>query len=123
MQHLKVYNKQDILGVTKIRKFETKLGEKVQVAADPGHPRASELVGELAVGSDEFAALWARHDVEGTTRGQMRVRHPLAGELNLDWDAYPIPGNPGPALMVCTAAEGSPDAERLQQLADLLGTP
>ena len=37
MQHLKVYNKQDILGVTKIRKFETKLGEKVQVAADPGN--------------------------------------------------------------------------------------
>lgn len=32
MQHLKIYNKQDILSVTKIRKFETKLGERVQVA-------------------------------------------------------------------------------------------
>jgi formiminoglutamase len=37
MRHLKVYNKQDILGVTKIRKFETKLGEQVLVAADPGN--------------------------------------------------------------------------------------
>ncbi|WP_370656918.1 hypothetical protein [Streptomyces sp. NBS 14/10] len=67
----------------------------------------------------EFAALWARHDVEEPTRGQMRVNHPLVGELNLDWDAYPMPGAPGPVLIVCTAAEGSPDAERLQLLAGL----
>jgi transcriptional regulator with XRE-family HTH domain len=93
---------------------------RTQVAADPGHPRAVELVGELAVRSDEFAALWALHDVEEPTRGQMRLNHPQVGELNLDWDAYPIPGTPGPALMVCTAAEGSPDAERLQLLAGLL---
>ncbi|MGW3645441.1 helix-turn-helix transcriptional regulator [Streptomyces sp. NPDC000878] len=94
---------------------------RTQVAADPGHPRAVELVGELAVGSDEFAALWARHDVEEPTRGRMRVNHPLVGELNLDWDAYPLPGAPGPVLIICTAAEHSPDAERLQLLAGLLG--
>ncbi|WP_329133682.1 helix-turn-helix transcriptional regulator [Streptomyces sp. NBC_01476] len=94
---------------------------RAQVAADPGHPRATELVGELAVRSDEFAALWARHDVEETTRGRMRVNHPLVGELNLDWDAYPMPGAPGPMLIVCTAEEGGPDAERLQLLAGLLG--
>lgn len=41
MQHLKVYHKQDILALTKIRKFETKLGEQVLVAADPGNPAAS----------------------------------------------------------------------------------
>ncbi|MFF0016321.1 helix-turn-helix transcriptional regulator [Streptomyces sp. NPDC005374] len=94
---------------------------RTQVAADPRHPRAVELVGELAVHSDEFAALWALHDVEEQTRGQMRLNHPHVGELNLDWDAYPIPGNRGPALLVCTAAEGSLDAERLQLLAGLLG--
>jgi len=93
---------------------------RTQVAADPGNPRAVELVGELAVRSDEFAALWALHDVTEPTRGQMRLDHPRVGELSLDWDAYPIPGNPGPALMVCTAAEGSLDAERLRLLADLL---
>lgn len=31
MQHLKIYNKQDILSLTKIRKFETKLGEVLLV--------------------------------------------------------------------------------------------
>jgi transcriptional regulator with XRE-family HTH domain len=96
---------------------------RAQVAADPSHPRGVELVGELAVNSDEFATLWARHDIEEATRGRMRVNHPLAGELNLDWDAYPIPGAPGPLLIVLTAEDGGPDAERLQLLASLLDAP
>jgi transcriptional regulator with XRE-family HTH domain len=96
---------------------------RAQVAAAPGHPRAVELVGELTTRSAEFAALWARHDVQETTRGRMRVNHPLVGELNLDWDAYPVPGAPGPVLIVYTAPEDGPDAERLQRLANLLGTP
>ncbi|MFK0020849.1 helix-turn-helix transcriptional regulator [Streptomyces sp. NPDC090798] len=96
---------------------------RTQVAAEPGHPRAVELVGELAVRSDEFASLWARHDVAETTRGRMRVQHPLVGELNLDWDAYPMPGTTGPVLIAFTAEEGGPDAERLQLLAGLLVAP
>lgn len=94
---------------------------RTQVTADPDHPRAVELVGELAVRSDEFAALWARHDVEDVTRGQMRVNHPLVGEINLDWDAYPVPATAaGLVLIVFTAEEDSPDAERLQLLAGLV---
>ncbi|KAA2256905.1 helix-turn-helix domain-containing protein [Solihabitans fulvus] len=95
---------------------------RTQVTADPAHPRAVELVGGLAVRSDEFATLWARHDVADATRGQLRVNHPLVGEINLDWDAYPIPGAAGPALIVYTAEEASPDAERLQLLAGLVDT-
>jgi transcriptional regulator with XRE-family HTH domain len=96
---------------------------RTQVAAEPGHPRAVELVGELAVRSDEFAGLWARHDVAETTRGRMRVRHPLIGELNLDWDAYPMPDATGPVLIAFTSEEGGPDAERLQLLAGLVVAP
>lgn len=36
MRHLKIYNKQDILSLTKIRRFETKLGERLQVTHDAG---------------------------------------------------------------------------------------
>ncbi len=36
MSHFRFYHKQDVLSLTKIRRFETKLGERVQVAADPG---------------------------------------------------------------------------------------
>jgi formiminoglutamase len=41
MQHLKVFGKQDILALTRIRKFETKIGEQVLVVADPGNIAAS----------------------------------------------------------------------------------
>ena len=36
MRHLKVYSKQDVLSLTKLRRFETKLGERVQVVSDTG---------------------------------------------------------------------------------------
>src|SRR5258708_33692677 len=36
-RNLLVMHQQDILGVTRVRKFETKLGEQVLVAADPGN--------------------------------------------------------------------------------------
>ncbi|WP_030438268.1 helix-turn-helix transcriptional regulator [Actinoplanes subtropicus] len=97
---------------------------RTAVAADPGHSRAVELVGELAVHSVEFRTLWGRHDIEETTRGRMRIVHPLVGELTLDWDAYRLPGTtPGPMIVAYTAEEGSPDSERLQLLARLVDTP
>jgi len=34
MKHLKLYNKQDILSLTRLRRFETKLGERLQVLTD-----------------------------------------------------------------------------------------
>jgi formiminoglutamase len=36
MRHLKVYNKQDVLSLTKLRRFETKLGERLQTLSNPG---------------------------------------------------------------------------------------
>jgi transcriptional regulator with XRE-family HTH domain len=96
---------------------------RAQVAAEPGHPRAEDLIAALTASSAEFTALWSRHDVEETTRGRMRVIHPLVGELSLDWDAYPMPGAPGPVLIVFTAPQDGPDAERLQRLASLIGEP
>src|SRR5690349_11281152 len=36
MRHLKIYHKQDILSLTRIRRFETKLGERLQVVQDTG---------------------------------------------------------------------------------------
>jgi len=35
MQHFKFYNRQDILSLTKLRRFETKLGERIQCITDP----------------------------------------------------------------------------------------
>ena len=34
MKHFKYYNKENILSITKIRRYETKLGERIQVISD-----------------------------------------------------------------------------------------
>lgn len=41
MQHFKVYHKQDILSLTNIRRFETKIGERLQVPENPADLEAS----------------------------------------------------------------------------------
>ncbi|MZE81820.1 helix-turn-helix transcriptional regulator [Streptomyces xinghaiensis] len=95
---------------------------RAAVAEDPGHPRATALIGELSIHSTDFRSLWARHDVRENVHGTKLFRHPEAGEITLDWDSYPLPGNPGPVLLVYTAEPGSADAERLQLLASLRAT-
>ena len=47
----------------------------------------------------------------------MHAIHPLAGDMVLDWDAYPIPGAPGTILLVYTSEESSIDAVRLELVA------
>ncbi|MCX2732616.1 helix-turn-helix transcriptional regulator [Saccharopolyspora sp. NFXS83] len=95
---------------------------RAAAATDPDHPRLRELVGELSVRGPRFPKLWARHDVREKTRGRKVFHHPQAGVLTLDWDAYPLPGRPGPTLIAYTAVPGSADDERLRALASLLTT-
>lgn len=92
------------------------------VASDPTHPRATAVVGELSIRSAEFRRLWARHDVRESVSGSKTFRIPEVGDVLLGWDTYPLPGNPGPVLLVFTAEPGSPDADRLQLLASLHAT-
>ena len=39
--HFKIYSKQDVLSLVRLRRYETKLGERVQVLADPNEVAAS----------------------------------------------------------------------------------
>ncbi|WP_033216629.1 helix-turn-helix transcriptional regulator [Kitasatospora phosalacinea] len=92
------------------------------VAADPTHPRATAIVGELSIRSAEFRRLWARHDVRSSISGTKVFHMPEVGDIALDWDTYPLPGAPGLAMLVWTAAPDSADADRLHLLASLHAT-
>jgi transcriptional regulator with XRE-family HTH domain len=92
---------------------------RTAVATDPTHPRATAIVGELSIRSAEFRRLWARHDVRESVSGTKTFRVPDVGDLVLHWDTYPLPGNPGPVVLVFTAEPGSADADRLGLLASL----
>jgi transcriptional regulator with XRE-family HTH domain len=95
---------------------------RAAVATDPTHPRATAIVGELSIRSAEFRRLWARHDVRESVSGTKTFRVPEVGDIVLDWDTYPLPGNPGPVMLVFTTEPGSADADRLQLLASLHAT-
>jgi transcriptional regulator with XRE-family HTH domain len=96
---------------------------RAAVAADPDHPRAVELVGELSVHSPDFRRLWARHEVRQKVRGSKQFYIPQVGTFTLDWDAYPLPGQPGPVLVVYTAPPGSPQSDAIALLRSLSAPP
>lgn len=69
MSHCKFYNKQDILSITRIRRFETKLGERLQVIAHPDELEASLQQSNAAfvlIGIPEDIGVKANMGIGGT---------------------------------------------------------
>jgi transcriptional regulator with XRE-family HTH domain len=95
---------------------------RAAIATDPTHPRGTAIVGELSIRSPEFRRLWARHDVRESVNGTKTIRIPEVGDIVLTWDTYPLPGNPGPMMLVFTAEPDSADADRLHLLATMHAT-
>jgi hypothetical protein len=93
------------------------------VSADPdtaGDPRIVELVGELAVESEAFARLWARHDVRPRVgRGSTVFHHPQVGRMELSWEKLEISGSPGQTLVIHQPEPGSASERALALLASL----
>ena len=69
MKHFKYYNKHDILSLTKIRRFETKLGERIQCVGDPPQLEFSlqqSSAKYVLIGVPEDIGVRANHGVGGT---------------------------------------------------------
>ena len=88
-----------------------------EAGRQPYDRELTSLVGELSVRSQEFRQRWAAHDVEYYRSGIQPFRHPVAGDLELDYDALEIPADPGLTIIVYTAEPGSPDQQALDLLA------
>lgn len=83
----------------------------------PDDPRLSALVGELSVKSEEFGRLWATHDVKEKSHGLKRLRHPLVGDLALQFESFRMPSDSEQAMVMYHAEPGSVSAEALRLLA------
>ncbi len=77
--------------------------------------RAARLVDDLSRRSEQFAALWARHDVDEKHVRTKRLQHPELGVLTLDCETL-LDTDTGQRLLVFTATPGSPDADKLALL-------
>ncbi|GAB3591265.1 helix-turn-helix transcriptional regulator [Angustibacter peucedani] len=82
--------------------------------------RAGRLVDELLATSEEFAAIWADHEVRAKHPRTKRLQHPEVGVMSLQCQVLVDPED-GQQLLVFTATPGSPDAEKLRLL-EVVGT-
>lgn len=82
---------------------------RAAVGHDPGDPRAIAIVGELSLRSSEFRRLWARNDVRDRVHGAKTIRHPRLGDIDVEWDAYPLGPFPGPMMVVFVPRPGHED--------------
>ncbi len=58
MPHLKIYNKQDVLSLTKLRRFETKLGERLQIISN-----ASDLEKAISTSTAKYVLFGIPEDL------------------------------------------------------------
>ncbi|MGW1776125.1 helix-turn-helix domain-containing protein [Streptomyces sp. NPDC002104] len=83
----------------------------------PYDPDLGPLVEELSAVDRDFRQWWAGHDVLEHTHGTKRFRHPLVGELALEYESLTFPDDPDQTLYLYTAEPGSPSDEALRILA------
>jgi transcriptional regulator with XRE-family HTH domain len=96
---------------------------RAEAGRDPYDKRLSDLIGELSTRSEEFRQRWAAHHVKLHRTGVKRFRHPVVGDLTLDYEALDLAGDPGQRMLVYSAEPGSPSYEGLQLLASWASTP
>jgi transcriptional regulator with XRE-family HTH domain len=96
---------------------------RVDAAADPDDRELNELIGELTVKSADFRSVWCEHRVYECTSGTKRFTHPVAGPMQLDYQALDLPASGGQRIIVYTAAEGSRSEEALNLLTSWTMTP
>jgi transcriptional regulator with XRE-family HTH domain len=90
---------------------------RLEAGRNPHDKALIELVGELSTRSELFRRRWASHDVQFHRSGQKRLRHPVVGQLDLDFEGMELASSPGLYLNVYTAAAGTPAADALKLLA------
>ncbi|MEI5033266.1 helix-turn-helix transcriptional regulator [Streptomyces sp. S1A(2023)] len=83
----------------------------------PHDPLLAGLVGELIMRSPEFATMWADHRILACDVADYEMHHPTVGTLTVTQQTLQSPQGSRPAVVIATAAPGSPSATSLKLLA------
>jgi hypothetical protein len=89
---------------------------RFEAGRDPLDSELTALIGELSTRSPQFRRNWAEQDVHEHRSGRKVYRHPEVGELDLSYDVFEMPGEPGLSITYSTE-EATPTADRLALLA------
>jgi transcriptional regulator with XRE-family HTH domain len=93
---------------------------RATAARYPDDHEIAELVDELLSGSEEFARLWASHDVGSEPALRKTFQHPLVGPVTVNCDVLDI-ADRDQRVVIYTAEPGSPSEEALRLLS-VIGT-
>ncbi|MFF7974256.1 helix-turn-helix domain-containing protein [Streptomyces sp. NPDC007905] len=111
-----------LYGVSDAGAFARVSARRLRAAAAryPDDPEMAGLVEELLDGSEEFARLWAAHDVSPEPTLRKTFAHPLVGPVTVNCDVLDITDR-DQQVVLYTAAPGSPSEEALRLLS-VIGT-
>ena len=113
----------ELYGADWPRKARDAVGKlRAAVGQDPDDPGLASLIGELSVGSPQFAALWGEHRVRAWDLAEYRMHHPLVGAMDVLQHSLPVPRATGIRLVVVTAAPDS-DSQATLRLLSHASTP
>jgi transcriptional regulator with XRE-family HTH domain len=83
----------------------------------PRDQRTIALVTALREHSPEFDRWWEQHRVQESTYGSKRLRHPLLGELTVEFETLALPGDPETTLFLYSTEAGSRSRQAMNLLA------
>jgi transcriptional regulator with XRE-family HTH domain len=95
---------------------------RAEAGRNPYDKGLTDLIGELSTRSEDFRRRWAAHDVMFHRTGVKRLHHPVVGGLELTYEAFELPGDPGLTMLVYTAEPASPTQDALNLLASWAST-
>jgi transcriptional regulator with XRE-family HTH domain len=73
----------------------------------PTDARLANLIGELTMRSDQFAAMWATGEVADCTTGDMHLQHPTIGAVSIAYQVWLQPDSPDHRLEIYTPNDAS----------------
>ncbi|MEJ8662247.1 transcriptional regulator, partial [Streptomyces halotolerans] len=92
-------------------------GLRLEMGRNPDDQATTALVEELREHSPEFDGWWQQHRVHQRTHGSKRLRHPLVGDLTVEYEALTLPGDPDTTLFIYTTEPNSDSRDGLDLLA------
>jgi transcriptional regulator with XRE-family HTH domain len=89
---------------------------RLEAVQFPDDPKLAQLVGELSLKHSDFREWWAARIVQSADTGTKTFRHPVAGDIPLDWQTLACPADPEQHLTVYSAEPGTPAHQALRFL-------
>jgi transcriptional regulator with XRE-family HTH domain len=90
---------------------------RTEAGRNPYDRGLTDLIGELSTRSEPFRAWWASHNVRLHTSATKRLRHPVAGDIDVTGEALDVAADPGLTIIAYTVEPASQSEQALQFLA------